>query len=45
MGKKSEYEKFKNFVDNLVRVPHSEIKTKLEEERKAKTKRKLNKKK
>jgi hypothetical protein len=41
MGKKSEYNKFTHAVDDLLRIPHAEIKAKLEAE---KAKKKVNKK-
>ena len=34
--KNPEYEKFNNLVDRLLKVPHSELKTKLDAEKKEK---------
>ncbi len=35
MKKKTEYENFEDLVDRVLTVPHSEIKTKLDAEKKA----------
>ena len=34
--KKTEYDRFSDVVDQVLKVPHSEIKAKLDEEKKAK---------
>lgn len=36
MAKKTAYKAFDNLMSNLLRVPHSELKSKLEEEKKRK---------
>jgi hypothetical protein len=36
MKKRSEYRNFRDFVDKVLSVPHSEIKAKLDAEKKAK---------
>ena len=38
--KKKEYERFASFTDKLLSVPHSEIKNKLEAEKRAKKRKK-----
>ncbi len=40
MKKESEYDRFENTLRELLRVPHSAIKAKLDEEKKAKAKKK-----
>ena len=42
MKKQTEYEAFSAFASKLLRVPHSEIKAKLDEERKLKAEAKKN---
>ncbi len=44
MKKQSEYEKFERTMQKLMQVPHSEIKAKLDEEKKAKAVKKAKKK-
>jgi hypothetical protein len=44
MGKTSEeYDRFKNLMTDLIKVPHSEIKAKLDAEKKAKKRKKARK--
>jgi hypothetical protein len=40
MKKRTEYDKFSELVDQVLRVPHSEIKAKLDEEKGAKKRKK-----
>lgn len=40
MKKTQEYEKFRNLTDNLLSVPHAEIKAKLDAEKEAKKRKK-----
>jgi hypothetical protein len=40
MKTKTEYNNFTNLVDNVLKVPHSEIKAKLDAEKKAKKRKK-----
>jgi hypothetical protein len=38
--KKTEYDKFTDFVDGVIKVPHSEVKAKLDAEKRAKKRKK-----
>jgi hypothetical protein len=44
MKTKNQYDRFENLVSNLIKVPHSEIKAKLDAEKKAKAQKKARKK-